>query len=151
MNISFSTLDSHQRLWLPFSTTIPVLTKRSSLLHSIGGQPTRRRNKWSHVGSGIPKPSERSCTQFVSNLVSDTMTRLFLGTLKKTKYILQALIVFILRGRSAEQIQVESGTPTSTMVLECRTDPGGKWYSHKHNGPGVSYEVCVDTVKDRIV
>ncbi|KAL3782180.1 hypothetical protein ACHAWO_004026 [Cyclotella atomus] len=26
------------------------------------------------------------------------------------------------------------------MVLECRTDPGGKWYSHKHNGPGVSYE-----------
>jgi hypothetical protein len=34
---------------------------------------------------------------------------------------------------------------------ECRTDPGGKWYSHKHNGPGVSYEVCVDTVKDRIV
>ena len=24
-------------------------------------------------------------------------------------------------------------------------------YSHKHNGPGLSYEVCVDTVKDRIV
>ena len=34
---------------------------------------------------------------------------------------------------------------------ECRTDPGGKWYSHKHNGPGISYEVCVDAVKDRIV
>jgi hypothetical protein len=34
---------------------------------------------------------------------------------------------------------------------ECLTDPGGKWYSHKHNGPGISYEVCVDAVKDRIV
>ena len=34
---------------------------------------------------------------------------------------------------------------------ECRTDPGGHWYSHKHNGPGISYEVCVDTAKDRIV
>jgi hypothetical protein len=34
---------------------------------------------------------------------------------------------------------------------ECRTDPGGKWYSHKHNGPGLSYEVCVDAVKDRII
>ena len=34
---------------------------------------------------------------------------------------------------------------------EFRTDPGGKWYSHKHNGPGLSYEVCVDTIKDRIV
>ena len=34
---------------------------------------------------------------------------------------------------------------------EFRTDPGGKWYSHKSNGPGLSYEVCVDTVKDRIV
>ena len=34
---------------------------------------------------------------------------------------------------------------------EFRTDPSGKWYSHKHNGPGVSYEVCHDTIKDRIV
>jgi hypothetical protein len=34
---------------------------------------------------------------------------------------------------------------------ERRTDPGSKWYSHKHNGPGVSYEVCVDAVKNRIV
>lgn len=34
---------------------------------------------------------------------------------------------------------------------ECRTDPSSKWYSHKHNGPGLSYEVCVDTVMERIV
>ena len=34
---------------------------------------------------------------------------------------------------------------------ECQTDPGGYWYSHRHNGPGISYEVCVDTVKVRIV
>lgn len=34
---------------------------------------------------------------------------------------------------------------------ECRTSPGSHWYSHKHNGPGVSYEVCVDTIKNRIV
>ncbi|KAL3775118.1 hypothetical protein ACHAWO_001941 [Cyclotella atomus] len=34
---------------------------------------------------------------------------------------------------------------------EGRTDPGSRWYSHKSNGPGLSYEVCVDAVKDRIV
>lgn len=38
--------------------------------------------------------------------------------------------------------------------FECQefgTDPDSKWYSHKHNGPGLSYEVCVDTVKERII
>ena len=34
---------------------------------------------------------------------------------------------------------------------ECQTDPGGYWYSHKHNDPGISYEVSVDTVKEMIV
>ena len=34
---------------------------------------------------------------------------------------------------------------------EFQTDPSSKWYSHKHNGPGLSYKVCVDVVKDRIV
>lgn len=57
---------------------------------------------------------------------------------------------------------------------ECRTDPSSRWYSHKvscfwhscylyvhyalcslglkkSNGPGLSYEVCVDAVKERIV
>jgi hypothetical protein len=36
-------------------------------------------------------------------------------------------------------------------VDEYRTDPGSKWYSHKFNGSGLSYEVCCDLVKDRIV
>ncbi|KAL9183000.1 hypothetical protein ACHAXT_004787 [Thalassiosira profunda] len=30
------------------------------------------------------------------------------------------------------------------IMNEFRTDPGSKWYSHKHNGAGVSYEVVVD-------
>ena len=34
---------------------------------------------------------------------------------------------------------------------EFRTDPNSKWYSHKHNGPGVSYEVVVDICRDRIL
>lgn len=36
-------------------------------------------------------------------------------------------------------------------VQEFGTDPSSKWYSHKHNGPGLTYLVAVDTVKDRIV
>ena len=50
-----------------------------------------------------------------------------------------------------EQVYLASIDCVHFWWQECRTDPGGKWYSHKHNGPGVSYEVCVDTVKDRIV
>lgn len=34
---------------------------------------------------------------------------------------------------------------------ESRTDPGGKWFSHKSNGPQLSYEVCVNTVTELIV
>lgn len=36
-------------------------------------------------------------------------------------------------------------------LQEPRTDPDSKWYSHKFNGPGVTYEVAVDIVKDRIL
>jgi hypothetical protein len=36
-------------------------------------------------------------------------------------------------------------------VDEFRTDPGSKWYSHKFNGSGLSYEVCCDLVEDHIV
>jgi hypothetical protein len=31
------------------------------------------------------------------------------------------------------------------------TDPNSKWYSHKHNGAGVSYEVVVDICRDKII
>ena len=34
---------------------------------------------------------------------------------------------------------------------EFRTDPNSKWYSHKHNGAGVSYEVVVDLCEDKIL
>jgi hypothetical protein len=34
---------------------------------------------------------------------------------------------------------------------EFRTDPNSKWYSHKHNGAGVSYEVIVDICEDKII
>ena len=34
---------------------------------------------------------------------------------------------------------------------EFRTDPNSKWYSHKHNGAGVSYEVVVDICRDKIL
>jgi hypothetical protein len=34
---------------------------------------------------------------------------------------------------------------------EFRTDPNSKWYSHKHNGAGVLYEVVVDLCKDKIL
>jgi hypothetical protein len=30
-------------------------------------------------------------------------------------------------------------------------DPNSKWYSHKHNGAGVSYEVVVDLCEDKIL
>jgi hypothetical protein len=34
---------------------------------------------------------------------------------------------------------------------EFRTEPHSKWYSHKHNGAGVSYEVVVDISDDKII
>jgi hypothetical protein len=34
---------------------------------------------------------------------------------------------------------------------EFRTDPNSKWYSHKHNGVGVLYEVVVDLCEDKIL
>jgi hypothetical protein len=34
---------------------------------------------------------------------------------------------------------------------EFRTDPNSKWYSHKHNGAGVLYEVVVDICRDKII
>jgi hypothetical protein len=34
---------------------------------------------------------------------------------------------------------------------EFRTDPNSKWYSHKHNSAGVSYEVVVDICEDNII
>ena len=34
---------------------------------------------------------------------------------------------------------------------EFRTDPNSKWYSHKHNGAGVSYEVVDDICRDKIL
>jgi hypothetical protein len=32
---------------------------------------------------------------------------------------------------------------------EVRTDPNSKWYSHKHNGAGVWYEVVLISVKTK--
>lgn len=40
-----------------------------------------------------------------------------------------------------------------TVHIRChefRCDPGSKWYSHKFNGPGVSFEVVSDPVDGRI-
>ena len=54
-------------------------------------------------------------------------------------------------GFEAGQVYIASIDCVHFEWQECRTDPGSKWYSHKHNGPGLSYEVCVDTVKERIV
>jgi hypothetical protein len=34
---------------------------------------------------------------------------------------------------------------------EFLTDPNSKWYSHKHNSAGVSYEVVGDICKDEIL
>ena len=34
---------------------------------------------------------------------------------------------------------------------EFRMDPNSKWYSHKHNDAGVSYEVVVDICEDNII
>ena len=34
---------------------------------------------------------------------------------------------------------------------EFRTDPSSKWYSHKHNGAGVLYEVVIDLCNTRVV
>ena len=31
------------------------------------------------------------------------------------------------------------------------TDPNSKWYSHKHNGAGVSFEVVIDICRDNIL
>jgi hypothetical protein len=34
---------------------------------------------------------------------------------------------------------------------EFRMDPNSKWYSHKHNGAGVLYEVIVDLFNNKIL
>ena len=34
---------------------------------------------------------------------------------------------------------------------EFRTDPSSKWYSHKHNRAGVSYEVVIDVCANRSI
>lgn len=51
----------------------------------------------------------------------------------------------------AHQVYLASIDSVHFEWEECQTDPGHSWYSHKHNGPGISLEVCVDTVKDKIV
>ena len=66
-----------------------------------------------------------------------------------------------LAARKSDKIRFDNFDPKQVFLasidcvhFECQefgTDPSGKWYSHKHNGPGLSYEVCVDTTKDRIV
>jgi hypothetical protein len=40
---------------------------------------------------------------------------------------------------------------TDCRIFEQRKDPGSKWYSHKFNGPGLRYEVCIDVVRQRVV
>jgi hypothetical protein len=37
-----------------------------------------------------------------------------------------------------------------TWVQEFRCDPDSKWWSHKFNGPGLSYEVVTDPVDGHI-
>ena len=51
----------------------------------------------------------------------------------------------------AWQVFLASLDCVHTKVQEFGTDPSSKWYSHKHNGPGLTYLLAVDTVKDRIV
>ena len=36
-------------------------------------------------------------------------------------------------------------------TFEFRTEPHSKWYSHKHNGAGLTYEVVIDLVYDRVL
>jgi len=43
--------------------------------------------------------------------------------------------------------------PVDTVHIRCqefRCDPGSKWWSHKFNGPGVSFEVVADPVEGKI-
>lgn len=49
------------------------------------------------------------------------------------------------------QIYLASYDCVHCETEEFGTDPSSKWYSHKHNGPGLTYNVAVDTVRDRIV
>lgn len=49
------------------------------------------------------------------------------------------------------QIYLASYDCVHCETEEFGTDPSSKWYSHKHNGPGLTYDVAVDTVRDRIV
>lgn len=70
-------------------------------------------------------------------------TTALLASLKKDK------INF--RGFPEDQTYLASIDCVHFETDEFRTDPHSKWYSHKHNGPGLSYEVCCDIVQDRIV
>jgi DDE superfamily endonuclease len=36
-------------------------------------------------------------------------------------------------------------------IYEQRTDPGSKWYSWKHNGPGLTYELCIDVNRQKLL
>ena len=58
------------------------------------------------------------------------------------------------------KITFEGMSPTCTFAAvdtvhlqsqEFRCDPNSKWYSHKHNGPGVAFEVVCDPIEGKIV
>jgi hypothetical protein len=36
-------------------------------------------------------------------------------------------------------------------TYECRKDPSSKWYSHKHNGPGLTYELAIAICSNQLV
>lgn len=46
---------------------------------------------------------------------------------------------------------VASVDGTHCRIYEPRTDPGSKWFSHKFNGPGVSYELAISLWSNDVV
>jgi hypothetical protein len=54
-------------------------------------------------------------------------------------------------GPFGDEIFLISVDGTHCPIHEPRTDPSSKWYSHKFNGPGVSYELALAIHSNRLV
>jgi len=81
------------------------------------------------------------CEDFCRNTVKGYAVKIQALKRKKIKFC----------GFHQDRIYLATIDCVHCMCNEFRTDPHSKWYSHKHNGAGVSYEIAVDVDDDRAV
>lgn len=90
-----------------------------------------------HVLAGRWQRGEEFCRETIKKYVSD------IQQLKKTKICFPDCHPLRIYLGSIDTVHFE--------VNEFRTDPNSKWYSHKHNGAGLSYEIFVDLCDNKVI